>query len=314
MKFLWRKTSEGLGVEHVHPCLIDGKACFVYSAKLRRKNPTAYKRLVELARQSKRLLICDRRKKVKSGDIKYERRARWIPVIALTVNTTLAGASVNAEQMTQKNELNSSQIIARVETSHFEELSGAKSHSILASPDIEAILFDHVNRRDITLSTRRKMLHEVAMYYNQFPQVRALFTELKGKAWTLTFSDQQYKTDVFSSGGKVSRVKIYFNPNLSAQLQFDESCDGKRANCMASPADLLLHELLHAYTILKKPEAFMSQISTRGKTYPLEHEHKTITLEQAFFRAMSEVDGRARPRREKHFGQSFGASCPTCID
>lgn len=153
----------------------------------------------------------------------------------------------------------------------------------------------------------------LARYFSAYPEVRKLLTALHGKAWKLQFAPKTFKTEVRGSRLQVNSVTVYFDPRTAAQFRFQNGCLDKRPHCIASPADVLLHELLHAHIILSEPQKFLQQGGMAGTLYPYQHEQRTIAHEARLYRAMSLRDHHPRPLRTEHTGRPLSVHCATCV-
>ncbi len=155
-------------------------------------------------------------------------------------------------------------------------------------------------------------LKEMAEYYSQFPNVVALFTSLKEKDWSLSYNENTWSTVASGSALNVESANIKFNTRSAAKLKFHNSCK-QNFVCIASPADALLHELLHAYSMLVNTQEFIKQGGMNRFRYPYKHEYAVIKTENALYASMSKVDGIKRPQRNEHSGKKIIAHCVTCI-
>lgn len=152
-----------------------------------------------------------------------------------------------------------------------------------------------------------------ARYFSAYPEVRKILMELHGKDWKLQFTPETFKTEVRGSRLQVRSVTVHFDPRTAAQFRFQNACSHKRAHCVASPADVLLHELLHAHIILTQPQKFIRQGGMSGALYPYQHEQHTITHEARLYRTMTLRDQQPRPLRTEHTGRSLLVHCATCV-
>lgn len=156
-------------------------------------------------------------------------------------------------------------------------------------------------------------LQNMAAYYSRFPAVRDLFAQLEEYDWQLRYAHQTFTTRVSGSRLRVKSVSVYFDPRSAAQFKFHRACSEKRPFCVASPADVLLHELLHAQSVLSAPEEFLVQGGMNTQLYPYEHERHTIAREQGLYRSMTAVDHNPRPLRSEHSGRHLAVACATCV-
>ncbi len=88
---------------------------------------------------------------------------------------------------------------------------------------------------------------------------------------------------------------IHFNPKLAVQVKFHKACKDKPRFCIASPLDVLAHEILHV-------------------RFPHLDENAIIAKENALYKALTKEDGKPRPTRVGHYGKPVLVSCLTCVD
>lgn len=153
---------------------------------------------------------------------------------------------------------------------------------------------------------------KMANYYSKFPKVVQLITSLKSKDWTLTYNESKWSTTAIGRSLQVDNVVVNFNTRSAAKLKLQNSCKDNPV-CIASPADALLHELLHTYIILLKTDKFISQGGMSGIRYSYKHEYSIIKLERELYASMTQIDGIKRPQRNEHTGRKVLANCVTCI-
>ena len=153
---------------------------------------------------------------------------------------------------------------------------------------------------------------KMANYYSKYPKVVQLITSIKSKDWTLTYNEYKWSTIAVGRSLQVDNVIVNFNTRSAAKLKLQNSCK-ENPVCIASPADALLHELLHTYIILLKTDKFISQGGMSGVRYSYKHEYSIIKLERELYASMTQIDGVKRPQRNEHTGRKVLASCVTCI-
>ena len=153
---------------------------------------------------------------------------------------------------------------------------------------------------------------KMASYYSKFPKAIQLLTSLKSEDWNLNYNEYKWSTIAVGRPLQVDNVILNFNTRSAAKLKLQNSCK-ENPVCIASPADALLHELLHTYIILLKTDKFISQGGMSGIRYSYKHEYSIIKLERELYASMSEIDGIKRPQRNEHTGRKVLASCATCI-
>ena len=111
---------------------------------------------------------------------------------------------------------------------------------------------------------------------------------------------------------QVEKAVIHFNTRSAAQLRLNNGC-GNNPVCIASPADALLHELLHTNSMLVKSEEFIAQGGINNVIYPYKQEYAVIDTERQLYATMSREDHGLRPQRREQRGRMVKAHCPTCI-
>jgi hypothetical protein len=186
----------------------------------------------------------------------------------------------------------------------------------LAAPvtvEMLSILQKHYADKDSDPNYIQSDLKEMAAYFAQYPEASALLRALDDQSWKLTFTENTFKTDVRGNAFQVYSATIHFDSRAAAKLRSHRACDEKLGACVASPADALLHELLHAKAALLTPEEFIEQGGMNSVIYPYAHEQVVIQGENELYRSMTSVDGRLRPHRHSHSGRLAMADCVTCI-
>jgi hypothetical protein len=111
---------------------------------------------------------------------------------------------------------------------------------------------------------------------------------------------------------EVDKAVIHFNTRAAAQLLLNRQCTDNPV-CIASPADALLHELLHAHSMLVDTAQFIDEGGMNNVLYPYEHEYAVIDAERKLYASMSRRDDIKRPQRTDHTGRTVLARCPICI-
>jgi len=139
----------------------------------------------------------------------------------------------------------------------------------------------------------------MASYYSRFPEVVALLQTLANKEWKLAYTENQWMTTVSGRLFEIEQTVIHFNTRMGAQLKLNNTCKHNPV-CVASPADALLHELLHVHSMLVKTEEFIAQGGLNSVTYPYKHEYSIISSERALYAHMSRYDQQKRPSRHTH--------------
>ena len=145
----------------------------------------------------------------------------------------------------------------------------------------------------------------LAGYYSAFPEVRELFLELKDSSWVLKRGYAEHKT-VFLSRGLFfqEQVVIYFSPDTGARVRFENACSDKINFCYVSPADILVHELLHARMMLSLGYE---------RTNIFKEERIVLSFERFIYSRMTELDGFERPVRSRSRGEFVAVDCLFCL-
>ncbi len=190
-----------------------------------------------------------------------------------------------------------------------EILTKKKNHDV---DKIFKILSTHYKQKPSDPDYIQSDLEEMAKYYSQFPHVVTLLTKLQSKDWTLNYNQNTWSTIAKGNALNVDSATIQFNSRSAAMLKFNNGCKHNFV-CIASPADALLHELLHALSMLVNTEEFIQQGGMNHFRYPYKHEYSVIQAENALYASMSRIDGIKRPQRNEHMGRKIIASCVTCI-
>ena len=157
-------------------------------------------------------------------------------------------------------------------------------------------------------------LHTLSDYYSQFPEVARLIHRLSDKPWQLIYSADNYQTVIQGRNFGVEKATVLFDPKSAAKLKFYKKCVEKKPFCRASPADALLHELLHLDAVFSKPDQFIAQGGMSNFNYPYEHERQIILEENKLYKAMSMRDRLPRPQRNDHHGRHILVACITCLE
>ena len=336
---------------NLHPCVIDGVPTIIHGKNLSNQHPFLYGAIQEFAAENGYQLLKERRSGEKL--VGFERRTWLpMMVFTVGMNSAVASKDLTAKSSTtlalydpivsekiidapqpQSISLNRSEPIPTVnnaerhDKAHQDDetaVRGVKLQDHLDSwiddnfdqmlvAEIQDILSDHYVDHKKDPEYIESDLQEMAAYFSRYPQAVTLLRDLKDANWTLRFSPETFKTRIVGNQFQVQAAKVYFDSRSAAQLRSHKSCGEKLAACIASPADALLHELLHARAALLEPTVFIKQGGLNGVIYPFAHEHAVIQEENRLYESMSEVDGRLRPQRHRHAGRLAASNCVTCI-
>ena len=155
-------------------------------------------------------------------------------------------------------------------------------------------------------------IKSMAAYIADRPEAFELLMNLKNQPWSMHYKVGDFRTEVKGSRFTVNRVKVYFDSRTAAVFASHAACEEDVRQCIASPVDGFLHELLHVKLALTETEEFIRMGGMNPSAYPHRHERKVISLEREIFQAMSDYDQQPRPSRRSHAGQLVSASCVTC--
>lgn len=325
----------------LHPCLIDGKPALVCQAGLSREDQDAFAELQAIALRYGLFLKEDSRLRDDTGFAHNRRRSVGL-VLSFCLSMMASSRVVTAE------ELQFGANVSSISSQLPEPLTGLQAHLSVNSggekvirlrrsaPPTAAEVMAAYSQKQATLISDKASasrivdflssayqaepddpehiaddIQIIANYYAQYPQVNALFSELSGHKLVLKYRQNTWQAQAWGSQHAVDSVTIYFDTRLGAQLLNDPGCESTPA-CSISPADALLHELLHAKLMLLDSQHFIDSGGMAQTLYPFEHEHEVIAHENRLYRDMNLIDGQARPLRHRHSGELLQVSCPAC--
>lgn len=179
---------------------------------------------------------------------------------------------------------------------------------------IEQVLMDHYQAQNNDPINLRNDLSELAHYFAAYSEAQTLIQSLAKVKWSLKYAPHTYQTEVKGTQLSIDSVTVYFDPRSGAKLKFYDKCGTKKSFCIASPADALLHELLHVESILHDTEHFLASGGLGQQLYPHQHERETIKRENVLYMQMTQYDNKPRPIRKEHTGQHVLVACVTCLE
>ncbi|OAI01137.1 hypothetical protein [Methylomonas methanica] len=325
----------------LHPCLIGGKPALVCQAGLSRDAEAAFAELAAIARRYGVYLKEDSRQRDDSS-ILHNRRREVSLVLSFCIGMMGSSRMVTANDLQPVNAVQSvaSQLAEPANTMQVKlsvDKDGASTIRLrLRKPPSAAEVMAAYSQKQATLSRDPLAKTEIfnflsdiyqaesadpanigadlalmADYFSHYPQAVNLLSELRGQKLILKYKQNTWQTQAFGNQFGVDSVTIYFDTRLGAQLLNDPGCDSTPA-CSISPADALLHELLHAKLMLLDSQHFIDGGGMAQNLYPFEHEREVINHENRLYQDMNQLDGRARPLRHRHSGELLQVSCPAC--
>ncbi len=154
-------------------------------------------------------------------------------------------------------------------------------------------------------------LKKIAAYYSQFPDAIYLIASIKDKPWQVSYAEKRSTTRAIGSSLDVKKADVFIDTRAAMQAKKGRKCIGRRV-CISSPADILLHELLHVSLMLNGRQ-FILDGGMQKFMYPYIHEQRVIKLESELYKRMSAIDKIKRPYRNQHQGKYIFSSCALCI-
>lgn len=311
---------------YVHPCVINNQPTIVYPRGLQQSAPLLYSQLRKyFSNQGYALKEDQRSANSHAGPVQ---RRQWVPIILFTAtlffeSSANADIEINLDKITpaEQQHITLQLISNQPLRTHIQQQI---DNSILPTPNItqtentisETIysqLQQHYQKQPGDPAYISDDLKQMANYYSRFPEVISLLTSLQNKNWQLVFDEDNWTTVASGNMMAVDNAVIHFNTRSAAQLRLNNSCESNPV-CIASPADALLHELLHTYSMLINTRQFLQQGGMSRVLYPYQHERNIIQQERTLYRQMTQHDNLLRPYRHNHAGRIIKAHCSTCIN
>lgn len=321
-----KSISSSLSHAYVHPCVINNEPHIVYPRDLQEKSPHLYSKLSQHYQKQGYALKEDQRSEKYSNKYKNERK-KWAPLILFTASL-LFESSAFADVEVDVSESGSFQQHQNIELQLISNdfiRDKIKSRIAFVNNTEKKVKIKSTIALSIfkTLKSRYKKqktdpnyivndLKEIANYYSDFPESVSLLEALRNKKWELSFDEHNWVTTGSGNMLQVDKAVIHFNTRSAAQLRLNNGCADNPV-CIASPADALLHELLHTHSMLVNSEEFIAQGGMNNVIYPYKHEYAVINKERKLYSSMSTHDNIKRPQRREHTGRTVKANCPTCI-
>ena len=305
----------------IHPCVVEGRKTLVYPQGLAAALPDQFTRLQQLAAVRGYCLLEDRRQR--DTEVAVERRRHWSAIVTFSACASLPLSGAAEQQVnlalyhqpgTQIQLPTIEQRYGHPDTASSDSVHPQQSASYLARVDkIKHILLQHYQASPDTPDYVQLDLEKAAAYFGRHEQASRLLFNLQGKPWKLVYAKDTYRTQVRGSQLRVHSATVFFDSRAAARLRSHKRCESQPSSCIATPADALLHELLHLEESLLNSTEFIAEGGLNSVLYPFSHEARVIKRENALYAAMSATDGGARPHRRNHSGSLKPSTCVTCI-
>ena len=310
---------------YVHPCVINNHPHIVYPQGLQTQEPKLFQSLQDHYRRKGYKLKEDQRR-FNSPEQHIQERRRWAPILLFTAELILDGAvfadtnNVRQEMEAQTDHRVALRLVPRNAHNHpLDELhvlppQQVKPETIntVAANRIYDLLRQRYKKHDSDPGYILEDFKVIANYYSGFPEVVNILDSLNSKNWKLIYDEHSWVTVASGNAFQVDKVSVHFNTRSAAQLKMYNRCK-ENPICIASPADALLHELLHTQSMLVKTQEFIAQGGMNSVMYPYKHEYAIIDAERKLYSEMSIRDAIKRPQRIDHTGRLVKARCSTCI-
>jgi len=307
----------------IHPCVINNQPHIVYPRGLKQQSPEFFNKLSQHFCSLGYYLKEDRRSDSGDKSRKNERR-HWVPALLFTTSLLFESSAnadveveINSQTMKQQQKIELQIVPNRqVRLQIRQQIKPLPTKHTSIKSDLARFIFNLLTQHYINQDTDPKYIiddfKQIANYYSGFPEVVALFQALNKKNWQLSYDEDNWVTVGSGNIFQVDKAVIHFNTRSAAQLRLNNSCK-QNPVCIASPADALLHELLHTHSMLNNTEEFIAQGGMNNVMYPYKHEYTIIKAERELYIRMSKQDKVKRPYRNEHTGRIVKARCPTCI-
>lgn len=322
---------------YLHPCIIDNRPALVCTAGLSQLSQSAGRRLTEIALQYRLLLKEDQRRSTRQ--IGANRRVNAGVVLGfcfgLVAAPALSREHSNLEAITPA--------VSRMVGGepHLSAQVGIRNGRKIISlrhvgpPSAERVMnaYKQKNLKKVDVNVVYKIrrylgelyqpqysdpfyikadLNNMAHYYARFPQVVDLLAELSKVNVKLSYKKGHWQAQALGTSHSVDQVTVYFDSRVAARFFRHDDCVGNPA-CHVTPADALLHELLHAKLMIVDSENFIRQGGMKPTLYLFDHEKEVIAQENDLYRMMTRTDGLSRPIRRRHSGDLLQVPCALCL-
>lgn len=312
---------------YVHPCVINNQAHIIYPRGLETDSPHIFTQLSRYFGSMGYRLKEDQRQQANDTEHHHKRHS-WMPIVLFTASllfesTAQADVEINIDNNSTINQqqielqlISNNTVLSNIR--HRLNTGVIKIQNMPLTPMSEtaSTLFEILNSRYQKNKDDpehiQNDLRTISEYFSRYPEVVLLLNGLKYKNWTLVFDRDNWTTIASGNIFEIEKAEIHINTRSAAQLRLNDSCKANPV-CIASPADALLHELLHVHSMFNDTETFMAQGGMNNVLYPYQHERSIIKQERELYKEMSNQDGIKRPSRHSHAGRIVKANCSTCI-
>ncbi len=324
----------------LHPCVINGQIALVCQANLSDHAFLAYQALAKICLKHQVFLKQD----VRVADIKQTDNRRTTNAFVLSFFLGLMSGPLSARSLTNESHSEHRHATTNLVTPVNQlsvQLKQQHGHKVIRlrhakPPSAEQVMQAYQQKkRLLTVDANavykikkflknayqpqvgdpvniRADLQEMAKYYATFPQVNDLIDQLSKKNVQLKYKKLHWQAQAQGTQYSVEQVTVFFDTRVGAQLWLHQQCDNNPA-CHISPADTLLHELLHAKLMIVDSDTFIKNGGMKPTLYLFDHEKEVIEQENALYRVMTQTDGLARPLRARHSGDLLHVSCVLCL-
>lgn len=312
---------------YVHPCVINNQAYIVYPRRLPKDSPQIFEQLSQYFSNMGYKLKEDQRHKIDGTPHSFKRRA-WVPIILFSAglffeSSAQADIEINIDehspvdkQQVELKLISNSPILSDIRAQLDISFPPTQHNDQHLKKSTSDVLFNMLRTRYRNDNRAPAYifsdLKKIAEYYSHYPEVVSLFNAIKERNWTLKFDNDNWTTIASGNVFEIETAEIHFNTRSAAQLRLNDSCE-QNPVCIASPADALLHELLHVHSMFNDSRTFIAQGGMNSALYPYQHESSIINQERELYKKMSSLDGMKRPSRYSHAGRIVKANCSTCI-
>lgn len=319
---------------YLHPCVIDGRAALVCHNDLRRKSGQAFTELQAITDHFQVSLKEDSRSQQTALDLN-NRRINICLVLTFYLGVLASSSLVRADNSASSSPaITTHPMLVNVATSQsgnkLVQLRNArppKASEVLAAyaKKTPTLIIDtqaEAKIKSFLTATYKPEsddpahigndLAEIARYYAKYPKVLDLLDELKDKKLVLKYKQNNWQAQAWGNEFAVDSVTISFDTRVAVKLSNSADCQANPA-CNISPADALLHELLHTKLMLIDSRHFIEIGGMQQTLYPFEHEREVIARENQLYHQMNQQDSLSRPLRNRHNGELYHVRCAACL-